>query len=294
MRILGAVLFLFAVGGAAQAFLSSPPPTGEVLVYLQTMDLCPELKAALAPLLGAGLDSGRATPQVSLLLLQQLSSLPRCQAEDVLTVFYLALERGFIVDTGLTGSSLMNRVLMVLQMGKPCDAVVNDLRLRYNLLVSTQQALLEQGVIGVGPQGPGGPLLPQDRLVLETAWAIADVWASVVPGQRGEPMEPFVRARLLNLRGLVLAPSTVDPLMAVLTPELSRISSAVHLDPKRRSRDMRNMWIMVLVLALGFAAAGQVEPLGIVVEPPVGELEVTISTSKPAYAVAKPRRSRSP
>lgn len=50
---------------------------------------------------------------------------------------------------------------------------------------------------------------------------------------------------------------------------------------------MRNMWILALVLALGVAAVGQVEPLGIVVEPPVGDLTVSISTDKPAYAVGE-------
>ena len=50
---------------------------------------------------------------------------------------------------------------------------------------------------------------------------------------------------------------------------------------------MRNMWIVALVLALGVTTVGQVEPLGIVVEPPAGSLAVTISTDKPAYAVGE-------
>ncbi len=47
----------------------------------------------------------------------------------------------------------------------------------------------------------------------------------------------------------------------------------------------RNAWLFVLVLALGFSALGQVEPLGIVVEPPAGDLTVTITTDKPVYAL---------
>lgn len=50
---------------------------------------------------------------------------------------------------------------------------------------------------------------------------------------------------------------------------------------------MKSAWILVLVLALGASALGQVEPLGIVVEPPAGDLTVTITTDKPAYAVGE-------
>lgn len=220
MRGLALALALLSMGAVAQFSLSPPPLPGEVLAFLQTMAISPELKAAFGPALGAGLATGRATPQVSLLLLRQLSGLPPAQAEEALTVLHLALERGFIVDTGLTGSSMMNRVLMLVQMGRSWEVVVFDLELRYNLLVATQGVFLQYGIVGVGPQGPGGPLLPQDRLVLETAWAMAEIWGTVLPGQPGEPLEAFVRARLLNLRGTVLAPNTVDPLLAVLTPEM--------------------------------------------------------------------------
>ncbi|QAA76531.1 MAG: hypothetical protein BIP78_0765 [Candidatus Bipolaricaulis sibiricus] len=50
---------------------------------------------------------------------------------------------------------------------------------------------------------------------------------------------------------------------------------------------MRNTWIVALVLIVGLSALGQVEPLGIVVEPPAGDLTVTISTDKPAYALGE-------
>lgn len=50
---------------------------------------------------------------------------------------------------------------------------------------------------------------------------------------------------------------------------------------------MKSAWILVLVLALGASTLGQVEPLGIVVEPPAGDLTVTITTDKPAYAVGE-------
>ncbi|HRU21205.1 MAG TPA: PKD domain-containing protein [Candidatus Bipolaricaulis sp.] len=50
---------------------------------------------------------------------------------------------------------------------------------------------------------------------------------------------------------------------------------------------MKQMWTLALVLAIGVAAVGQVEPLGIVVEPPAGDLMVTITTDKPVYAVGE-------
>ncbi len=50
---------------------------------------------------------------------------------------------------------------------------------------------------------------------------------------------------------------------------------------------MKSAWILVLVLALGASTLGQVEPLGIVVEPPAGDLTVTVTTDKPAYAVGE-------
>lgn len=50
---------------------------------------------------------------------------------------------------------------------------------------------------------------------------------------------------------------------------------------------MKQMWTLALVLAIGVAAVGQVEPLGIVVEPPAGDLVVTITTDKPVYAVGE-------
>jgi hypothetical protein len=48
------------------------------------------------------------------------------------------------------------------------------------------------------------------------AWAVGDF----VLSQPREPLEAFVRSRFQKLRGSVLDPSLVDPLLAALTPEL--------------------------------------------------------------------------
>lgn len=210
MRILALAVALFAAGAWAQVPLGPSPSAEEVLSFLQRMAISPELKAVVTPVLGAGLGTGRATTRVTMTFLQQLSTQARAQAEEALTVVHRALERGFMVD------ALMNDVLKVLQMGQPWEAVMTNLKVRYNLLVATQQVLLGYGVIGVGPQGPGGPLLPQDRLILETAWAVGD-WLF---GQPRETLEAYVRSRLLRSRGMIPDPNLVDRLLAVLTPEL--------------------------------------------------------------------------
>ncbi len=49
---------------------------------------------------------------------------------------------------------------------------------------------------------------------------------------------------------------------------------------------MKHMWIVALVLALGVSVAGQVDPLGIIVEPPTA-LAARVWTEKPAYAVGE-------
>lgn len=202
-------ILLFTVGAMAQV-TPPPPPVGEVLGFLQGMAISPELKAGLAPVLGAGLSTGRATTQVSLTFLRQLAGLAPAQAEEALAVIHRALERGFIVDR------LMNVVLKDLQMGQPWERVDTNLKVRYKLLVASQQVLVQAGIVGVGSQAPGGPLLPQDWLVLEMAWAVGDFHFS----QPRETLESFVRSRFLKLRGSVLDPSIADPLLAALTPEL--------------------------------------------------------------------------
>lgn len=210
MRIRVLILLVFAVGAMAQVTLSPPPAAGEVLDFLQTMLVCPDLKAKFAPVLATGLSAGRASSQYALPFLQQLSVQPSAQAEEALAVIHRALERGFIVDP------LMNDVLKGLQMRQPWERVKANLGIRYNSLVAAQHVLLQYGIIGIGPQAPGGPLLPQDRLVLEMAWAVGDYYFL----QPQETLEAYVRSRLLRLRGSVLDTSVVDPLLAVLTQDL--------------------------------------------------------------------------
>lgn len=210
MRTLALIGALFTAGAVAQVPLAPSPSPEEVLNFLQGMPISHEIKAALTPVFAAGLATKRATTAVSLPFLRQMATVPRAQAEEVLKVIHQALERGFMVD------ALMNDVLKVVQMGQPWEAVMTNLRIRYNLLVASQQVLIQYGIIGVGPQGPGGPLLPQDRLVVEMAWAVGDF----LLGQPREPLDAFVRARFRKLRGAVLDASIVDPLLAALTPEL--------------------------------------------------------------------------
>jgi len=65
-----------------------------------------------------GFQTGRATTTVTLLLLQDLAKIPKDQAEQTLEILRYALSQGFIVDTGLTGSSMMNEVRKLLALGR--------------------------------------------------------------------------------------------------------------------------------------------------------------------------------
>lgn len=210
MKFAALLALAFAVGGTAQVPLSPSPTPTEVLDFLQTMPVSPQLKSALAPVLSVGLATKRASSQFALPFLRQLSVRPAAQAEEALTVIHRALQRGFIVDP------LMTEVLKGLQMGQPWERVREILWIRYNSLVAAQQVLLRHGIVGVGSQAPGGPLLDQDRLILEMAWAVGD-YHFVQPQ---ETLEAYVRARFLKLRGPVLPPNLVDPLLAVLTQDL--------------------------------------------------------------------------
>lgn len=221
MKLLGLAVLVCAMGAMGQVTLSPPPAATDVLVFLQTMEISPQLKAALGPMLSAGLSTRRVSSQFALPFLRQLSALPASQAEEALRVIHQALDRGFIVDP------LMTDVLKVLQMGQPWEAVAFNLTVRFNLLVASQQVLVQNGVIGIGPQAPGGELLPQDWFLLETAWAVAD-W---VLGQPREPLEAYVRGRFVNLK---MVPSRLDaqmiePFLAMLTPEvLQQIASRAY------------------------------------------------------------------
>lgn len=210
MRIVAVAAVLLSMAVSAQLVLPPAPSTDEVLDFLKTMPISAELKALFAPVLSAGLSTGRATPGVSPPFLRQIAALSPAQAEEVVWVIHHALDRGFITDP------LMNDVLKVLQMGQPWEAVLTNLKIRYNLLGAAQQVLIQYRIVGVGPQGPGGPLLPQDRLVLEMAWAVGDF----VISQPRESLEAFVRSRFVKLRGAVLDPGDVDRLLEALTAEL--------------------------------------------------------------------------
>lgn len=210
MRGRALVVLALAVGAMAQVTLSPSPTTAEVLDFLQTMAISSDLKAAFTPVLGAGLSAGRASSRFALPFLRQLSLQPAAHAEEALGVIRRALERGFIVDP------LMTDVLKGLQMGQLWERVRENLWIRYNSLVAAQQVLLRCGVVGIGPQAPGGPLLPQDRLIVEVAWAVGDYYFD----QRQETLEAYVRTRLIKLRGSVLDPGVVDPLLAALTQDM--------------------------------------------------------------------------
>lgn len=77
MRRTSLLLALFLVLGAgAQVTFSPAPPVEQVLSFLQGMEISSEVKAAVGPVLGAGMTTGRAGTRVALEFLGRLSTLP--------------------------------------------------------------------------------------------------------------------------------------------------------------------------------------------------------------------------
>lgn len=236
MRI--ALLSLLALAALAQPVVvpAAPKPSAEeVLQFLAGMNLSPEFRAALASVLRAGLATGRATPTVSLLLLQDLAPLPREVSERLLEVIRFALAQGFIVDTGLSGSSMMNEVRKLLALGRQPEEIEAVLRVRLAVLLATRSVLLRYGLVATPPTPPDQPLPPEERFVLEVAWAVSDflLW------EGGAPSDPrlfaFVQARLNRLCSVcVLSEEQCQRNVASLTPEMVQEIGRLAFQPERR------------------------------------------------------------
>lgn len=204
--------------GQLLALASSP---ADVLNLLQGMNLSPEFTAALSAALTAGFSSGRATPANTLLLLQTLQKIEPEKAERILEIVRYALAQGFIVDPGPTGSSLVNEALKLFRFGRSAEEVEGVLSARVSLLVSTRSVLSRYGLITVGPVGPGVPLTPQDRLVLELAWAVGDLFLWKGRSPEDPQFLPDVQKEVNRMVGLgVVKKEAASPVLAALTPEM--------------------------------------------------------------------------
>ncbi|MEN3010203.1 MAG: hypothetical protein ABDI20_04365 [Candidatus Bipolaricaulaceae bacterium] len=233
-----ALLSLIALGALAQPVVlpSSPcPAPEEVLQFLLGMNLAPEFRAAVAGALSAGMATGRATPTVSLLLLQDLARLPREAAERILEVIRFALAQGFIVDTGLAGSSMMNEARKLLALGRKPEEIEAVLRMRLAVLLATRSVLSRSGVVAASPAPPDKPLPPEERFVLEVAWAVGDfvLWEG---GSFADPrLFPFVQGRLNRLCSVgVLSAEQCQRSVVALTPEMLQEIGRLAFQPERR------------------------------------------------------------
>ncbi len=236
MRI--ALLSLVAVVALAQPVVvpTIPCPTPEeVLQFLAGMNLSPEFRGALASVLAAGLATGRATPTVSLLLLRDLSSLPREAAERLLEPIRFALAQGFIVDTGLTGSSMMNEVRKLLVLGRRPEEIEGVLKTRLAMLLATRSVLTRYGLVHAPPLPPDKPLPPEERFVLEVAWGVSDflLWEG---GTLTDPrLRTFVQTRLNQLCAVgVLSAEQCSWSATALTLEMFQEIGRLAFQPERR------------------------------------------------------------
>ncbi len=225
----------FAFPEALLPLAASPPSPAEVLQFLEGMGFAPEFTAALSAALLSGFKSGRATTTVTLLLLQDLAKIPQEQAEGILEIIRYALSQGFIVDTGLTGSSMMNEVRKLLALGRSGQEIFRVLGLRLGFLQATRAVLVGHGLLPSSAPGPEAPLTPADRVVLETAWAVGDfiLW------EGGSPDDPrflgYVQGRLNRLATLGVCPAGMaQEISAALTPGILAEIVRVVFQPERR------------------------------------------------------------
>lgn len=237
MRILLSLtlLWLGLAWGQTVSPAGPPPAPEEVLQFLSGMGFSPEFTAALTSTLSAGFKSGRTTTTVTLLLLQDLTKVPRDQAEQALEIVRYALSQGFIVDTGLTGSSMLNEVRKLLTLGRDWEEVLRILSLRLGFLLATRSVLGRHGLITVGALGPEVPLTSADRLVLELSWAVGDfiLWEG---GSASDPrFLGYVQGRLNRLVALgVLCSEDTGRVTAALTPTLLEEIVQLVFQPERR------------------------------------------------------------
>ncbi len=233
LSLLFLAFFLPAVSQGVTIPLRVPAPE-EVLNFLGGMNLPPEFKTALAEALTLAFRSGRATTTVTLLLLQDLMAIPPDKAERGLEIIRYAISQGFIVDTGLAGSSMMNEARKLLALGRTWEEIEYVLSLRLNFLLATRSTLARYGLIQLGKIGPDVPLTPSDRFVLEVAWAVGDfvLWEG---GNAGDPrILSFVRERLNRLCGVGVLPADVAKLAAALTPEILQEIVRLVFQPMER------------------------------------------------------------
>ncbi len=221
-------------GQAVLPFSAQPPSPAEVLQALQALDFSPEFEATLSAAFLSGFRTGRATTTVTLLLLQDLSKLPKGEAEQCLEILRYALSQGFIVDTGLTGSSMMNEARKLLALGRSGEEIVRVLSLRLGFLLATRSVLVRSGLIPPPMLEPEAPAKPEDRVVLELAWSVGDF----VLWEGGSPGDPrflgYVQSRLNRLSALGVCPMEAGKVSALLTPAMLAEIVQLAFQPERR------------------------------------------------------------
>lgn len=239
MRILPLSLLVGIVvglvfGETVPPFSAPPPSPEEVLQSLQTLGFSPEFTATLSAALLSGFRTGRATPTVTLLLLQDLAKLPKEESEQCLEVLRYALSQGFIVDTGPAGSSMMNEARKLLALGRSGEEIARVLGLRLGFLLATRSVLARSGLIPPPVLNPEAPVTPNDRVVLELAWAAGDfvLWGG------GSPTDPrflgYVQNRLNRLAALGVCPAEAGKVSAALTPAMLAEIVQLAFQPERR------------------------------------------------------------
>ena len=224
----------FVFGEAVFPLTAPAPSPAEVLNYLAEIGFSQEFTTALSTTLLLGFQTGRATTTVTLLLLQDLAKIPKEQAEQTLEILRYALSQGFIVDTGLTGSSMMNEARKLLALGRSGEEISRVLSLRLSFLLATRDVLGRYGLMPGSPASPDAPITPTDRLILELAWACGDFILWEGGGPSDPRFLPFVQERLNRLCAVGVLPAEAGRIGAALTPEILQEIVRLVFQPERR------------------------------------------------------------
>jgi hypothetical protein len=239
MRRIWALVVVVALGAwvGAQvplAPLVSPP---DVLGALSSLAAPEQLKSQLEPLLLAAMQGGRLTPGVAYAFLTEVRRLAPADQTSALNLLLEALQGKYQLDP------LLNEALKGLRLRTPWPAVREVLALRIKLLDATQTTLERHGFalsisLKVSPLSRSQVVVaypsPQERLVMEVAWAVGDYLIGGGNPGDSEAIASLVRTRLQRLRDRVLPAKEVDPLLALISPSLVQEIMGMALNTERR------------------------------------------------------------
>ena len=236
LRLIPIAVVLLVSLGRAQVPLAPVVSPQDVLGVLAGMSVSESLKGEVAPLLTGAMQGGRLTPGVAYAYLSEVGRLPPADQTSALELLLTALKGKYPLDP------LLNEALKGLRLRTPWPQVREILGLRIRLLDATQTTLERHGFalsisFQVAPLSKArvtAAFPAQERLVLEVAWAVGDYLIGGGNPGNSAAIASLVKTRLQLLRGRVVPPSEVDPLLSMISPSLIQEIMGLALNTERR------------------------------------------------------------